>query len=484
MHFFSNMNVIVCVVLLSVSINTVKGIYRIPINPRFRAHSDESDNTESELRIDTDNDNPQIERELNPININDTKKDDVDMRTETSPDLKFTDFVLEAAKVLKTYDNNVLEQAFAILDDELWKDVYKGCKSYELADIKKYASDKLGLLKDAPAETLRQHLDDIIDVFTNEDYGEIQDLVDYVNSLFVGESDKFVEVLLALVHRRISDDVNLADILKGALEYFLFDHYCNLDDIVRHELMKMIKHYWRQFISQVVKGKNGSNKETVPFVTPFIYEKDNEQLHKKRRFNKVNAGRPLALRFSDKSEPGENVLFGENENNMRANSKEISDESSNSTESKGDKEAAWDKSIYVRSNDSTEDHTVSKSPTTDKKIKNRHRGSHSTIADTDNIQSLPLKSKPTSVMRQSNKSNTIERLINIGNLAKEINNMIGPEGKNLRNGEYLMNWDSVFGMDFSGLMIGDEPSNTEVIKKEEGGNNKGVIITMKANYQE
>ncbi|XP_063630906.1 uncharacterized protein LOC134802247 [Cydia splendana] len=474
------MNAIVCMVLLSVSINTVKGIYRIPINRRFLAHSDESDNTE-DPRTETDNDNPQIERELNPIDINDTKKDDVDIRMETNEELKFTDFVKEAAKVLKSYKNNLLEQAFAIIVDE-WKGVYKGCNSYELPDIRKYASAKLALLKDAPAETLRQHLDYVINVLTNKEFGEIQDLVDYVNSLYVGESDKFVEVLLALVHRRMSDDVDLADILMGALQYFLIDHYCNLDDIVRHELIKMIKHYWRQYMSHVGKRKNGSNIYSLSFVTPFIYEKDTEQFYKKRRFNKVNAGRPLALRFSDKSESRGNVHLGENEYSMRANSREIRDESLNSAESKGDKETTLDKNINVRTNGSTEEHIAKsfETSTTDKKIKGIFRGGHST--KTDKIQSLPLESKPTYARGQSNISNTLERLINIGNLAKEINEKITPEGKATRNGQFLMNWDSLIGIDFLGMIV-DEPTTTEVIKKE-GGNNKGVIITMKANYQE
>ncbi|XP_063392210.1 uncharacterized protein LOC134677679 [Cydia fagiglandana] len=472
------MKAIVCMVLLSVSINTVKGIYRIPINRRVLAHSDERDNTEDPI-IETDDDNPQIERELNPIEINDTKKDDVDIRVETKGELKFTDFVKEAAKVLKSYKNNVLEQAFAIIDDELWKGVYKGCDSYELATIRKYASDKLARLKYAPAETLREYLNYIINILTNQEFGEIQDLVDYVNSLYVGESEKFVEVLLALVHRRMSDDVDLADILMGALRYFLIDHYCNLDDIVRYDLTKMIKHYWRQYMSQVDKRKSGSNKYSLSFVTPFIYEKDTEQFYKKRRFNKVKAGRPVALRFSDKSESSGNVRYGKNENRMRANSREIPDESSNSAESKGDKVTTLDKNINVTTNGSTEEHSF-KTSTTAKKIKDQFRGGHSTLADI--VQSLPLESKPTYARRQSNISKTLERLINIGNLAKEINEKIGPEGRATRNGDFLMKLDSLIGMEFLGMIV-DEPTTTELIKKE-GGNNKGVIITMKANYQE
>ncbi|XP_048002992.1 uncharacterized protein LOC125239448 isoform X2 [Leguminivora glycinivorella] len=429
-------------VLLSVSMNTSKGIHRIPVNARFRGRSGESDNSE-EVRMEVEDDNPQIEITLSPLEINDTN-DDVSLSTEIKAELKFTDFVLEAAKVLKTYKNNVLEQAFAILDDEVWKDVYKGCKPNELGDIRKYASDKLGQLKDAPAETLRQHLDDIINVIRNEEYGEIKDLVEYMNSLYVGETDKFIEALLALVHIRISDDVDLADIIKGALKYFLFDHYCNLDDTVRHELMKMIKHYWRQFISQLVNNDIRSHK--------------------------VFSGRSLALRIGQKGEQNEeNPRHGENGINMRAGSGEIAEERFASIEWNGNDDTTRDKIAALKTNDEISRFLTSFSQS---ERKPKFRGGQSTIADKINGQS-----------NSNQHNNTIERLINIGNLAKEINDMMRPDNKNLRHGPMFMNLDTLFGMDFLGYTEGGEPTTTEVTKKAKA-DDKSVIITMNAKYGE
>lgn len=148
-------------------------------------------------------------------------------RRSNTKDLKFTDFLLEAAEALNSYDDDDLEEFFTVLDDQSRKYNYKGCKFYELVenkDVRRYMSNKLEQAKDTSVRTMRRYLKDVVKVIESNDYGSRRGLVKLVNSLYDGASDKLdnvVESLRSYQSRSNESTMNLDDIVSdGVKSYF------------------------------------------------------------------------------------------------------------------------------------------------------------------------------------------------------------------------------------------------------------------------
>ncbi|KAI8435589.1 hypothetical protein MSG28_003865, partial [Choristoneura fumiferana] len=180
-------------------------------------------------------------------------------RRSNTKDLKFTDFLLEAAEVLNSYDDNDLEDFFAVLDDQSRKYHYKGCKFYELVennDIRRYMSNKLEQAKDTSAKTMRRYLKDVVQVIATENYRRHAGLVNLVNSLYDGAGDKFdnvVKNLRSYKMRPKESTMSLDDIVSNGVRNLVFDHYSNLNDNARQHLKTEIGNYW---LSSQYNGDN------------------------------------------------------------------------------------------------------------------------------------------------------------------------------------------------------------------------------------
>ncbi|XP_063630974.1 reticulocyte-binding protein homolog 1-like isoform X2 [Cydia splendana] len=170
-------------------------------------------------------------------------------RSARDPDITFTDFVSEAAKILKNYNDNDLEDVFAVIGDETRRYINRNSELHELfgsGNMRRHLSEKLEDFRDMQADMLRDYLSAAIIAVENKKYnGEKNDLLDIGDFVYIGGHDKLRAVLRDLEKIGRSTDVRLDDVLRHTLRSFIFDHFNKLNDNIKHELIDMAKDYWR-----------------------------------------------------------------------------------------------------------------------------------------------------------------------------------------------------------------------------------------------
>ncbi|XP_028157055.1 uncharacterized protein LOC114350440 [Ostrinia furnacalis] len=169
--------------------------------------------------------------------------------------LKFTDFIKHVIGILSTYDDSDLEDVLTIVDDEMRKYHYKGCKFHELVEdinVRRFMADNLEKMKNAPAKVVKDELKKMLRKFEDENMGLMQKTVmDYVNTLYGAKSDaKFKEVLnnLALYKSKSKrSSVNLVKVVRDGIRSIIFDHYSSLEPQRRRDLKIKLETFWNDF---------------------------------------------------------------------------------------------------------------------------------------------------------------------------------------------------------------------------------------------
>lgn len=184
--------------------------------------------------------NPETSRRSRSENYNNNNKN-----------IQFTDFILAAVDILLSYDDDDLENALSILDDEIRQYDYKGYKFYELVEdenIKQLITRNLDDLKKKRAKTLRKKLYKVVDIIGNAKLiANHRKFLDYINSLNRYESSKtFMNILQNLEnysYKSKRSNMNMIEITRDGIRS-VFDYFSKLNQHVRKDMKKNIDNTW------------------------------------------------------------------------------------------------------------------------------------------------------------------------------------------------------------------------------------------------
>lgn len=171
---------------------------------------------------------------------------------QDSEDKHLAEYLEKVIAVILTYDDEDLKNLAKILNEEIRKYHYRGCKFYEIANNKmfrKIMRQTLDELDKAPANVVRFHLNNALNGLKhNKDTDK--KLIDFVNSLYNREAknklDKVVNNFkFYKIRTRAEDDRNdtLQTVVKSAVKDLVFDHYSSLNDNARKTLRVHIDAY-------------------------------------------------------------------------------------------------------------------------------------------------------------------------------------------------------------------------------------------------
>ncbi|XP_063392202.1 uncharacterized protein LOC134677670 [Cydia fagiglandana] len=179
-------------------------------------------------------------------------------RRSSGNDISFTDFILKAAKILKSLKDDELEEAYVIINDESRRYINTDTELRELFDdndMRRYVSQKLHDNKEMAAHDLRRHIDAVITLIgLNREAGENTDLFQIGNTLYEGASATLRKALSDLKNMRRGKEYNTGNSLRRVLASLALKHYDSLGDAVKTQLKKLIKNYWQTYIES-----NGPN---------------------------------------------------------------------------------------------------------------------------------------------------------------------------------------------------------------------------------
>ncbi|XP_047039652.1 uncharacterized protein LOC124644383 [Helicoverpa zea] len=170
-------------------------------------------------------------------------------------DMLFTDFLQEGIEKLNSYKDEDFNEFFAVLNDEIKKYHYRGCKFYELTDnldTRRLLDAELSFIKGKPMPMTKVNLNALSYILKEEMYDDnVKDFIDHVNSLYKDDSkEKFQKVLNELeqygVKSKRTDD-KLEKIIRDGLRSVIFDHYTNLNVNIRRKLKTKIDKFWSKF---------------------------------------------------------------------------------------------------------------------------------------------------------------------------------------------------------------------------------------------
>ncbi|CAG9790577.1 unnamed protein product [Diatraea saccharalis] len=169
--------------------------------------------------------------------------------------LTFTDFVKSIMIILSSYNEDDLEDVAAVIDEELRKYHYKGCKFYELIEnreVRRFMADKLDKIRTKPGNVLKGQLKAAIKKLTNENHAmKYKEIGEYVDSLYKkGDTVKFNSFLkkIALYGRKTKRaNLDLTKIIRRGLRNLIFDHYSKLDKDTRRDLKIKLETFWNNF---------------------------------------------------------------------------------------------------------------------------------------------------------------------------------------------------------------------------------------------
>uniref|UniRef100_A0A2A4J3Q7 Uncharacterized protein n=1 Tax=Heliothis virescens TaxID=7102 RepID=A0A2A4J3Q7_HELVI len=216
-------------------------------------------------------------------------------------DTGFTDFLQEAIEILNGYKDEDFDEFFLVLNDELKKYHYRGCKFYELTDnldTRRLLDAKLGSIKGKPNAVTKANLNALAYLLKEEIYDDnVRDFLDHVNSLYNDDSkEKFQKVLHDLEQYRSKSkrtNIALVKIVRDGIRSVVFDHYTNLDVNTRRELKNKIDKFWSKFKrNNLGSGEKNDDNKTV--------EIKNKKKTPKSSENKPIASKEDKLRKRDK----------------------------------------------------------------------------------------------------------------------------------------------------------------------------------------
>uniref|UniRef100_A0A2A4JH51 Uncharacterized protein n=1 Tax=Heliothis virescens TaxID=7102 RepID=A0A2A4JH51_HELVI len=164
-----------------------------------------------------------------------------------------TAFIQEVISILNNYENEDFEDFFSILNDEMRKYHYRGCKFYEITEnpeTRKQLAAILELIRAKPIAETEANISILAKIIKDENYSrKVKEFVDYINSLYIQDGEeKFAKILSALrnyrglKYKRKGD--NLSEIIKEAVRSVIFDHYTDLNANARRELKGKIELLW------------------------------------------------------------------------------------------------------------------------------------------------------------------------------------------------------------------------------------------------
>ncbi|KAJ8706784.1 hypothetical protein PYW07_012862 [Mythimna separata] len=229
-----------------------------------------------------------------------------------------TDFIQEAIKTLNTYDNTTFKDFFDILDEEIRKYHYRGCKFYELMEnheIRKMIAAKLDALKTQSAEAIKADIKALSEKLTNGNYDKnVTEIVNYIDSLYRQDARKQLQKVISELeaHGNVKPKSNtkLREIIKNAVRSVVFDHYTNLNANVRRDVKQKIDSFWKRFnpntdgsnniINKVKKSKLDSRKHIANIE---VEQSDYKEAGKKREIMRLDKKRYKHVRKDNTDEP-------------------------------------------------------------------------------------------------------------------------------------------------------------------------------------
>ncbi|KAJ8704783.1 hypothetical protein PYW08_012103 [Mythimna loreyi] len=168
--------------------------------------------------------------------------------------LTFTDFILETVDILNTYEIPAFEAFFRILDIEIRKYHYDGCKFSELIQNRNTRTLLAAALKSVEENTAtytKANINKIADMIRIEMYdNNVEELLNYINSLYINSAREFDIILNNLkLHtkmksRRSHND--LEHVIRDGVRTIFFNHYTKLDTKTRRELKEKIEIFWEK----------------------------------------------------------------------------------------------------------------------------------------------------------------------------------------------------------------------------------------------
>ncbi|KAJ8704749.1 hypothetical protein PYW08_012069 [Mythimna loreyi] len=187
------------------------------------------------------------------INNNSNVKTDFRRDFKTSKVGSMTDFIQEVVKIFNTYDDTTFKDFFDILDEEIRKYHYRGCKFYELMEnyeIRTMIAEKLDSVKRQPAAAIKANINTLSETLTNVNRNKnIREVVNYVDSLYRQDTREQQQKVLAdlRAHNKDKSKTNLREVIKNAVRALVFDHYTNLNTNVRRDVKQKIDDFWKRF---------------------------------------------------------------------------------------------------------------------------------------------------------------------------------------------------------------------------------------------
>ncbi|XP_049884466.1 uncharacterized protein LOC126379689 [Pectinophora gossypiella] len=192
-------------------------------------------------------------------------------RSDRRDRIKFTDFVENALIILRSFSDEDLEELVVVVDDELRKYHYKGCKFYELVqndDLRSYVTTNLELMRATPAKHLKTYIANAQKKLQNKSFNDEENaFIEYINSLYSGNtSETMYNILQNLQQYNTASKrstTGLQKIVKDAIRSVVFDHYSNLNVNARRDLRIKVATY---LIDYYAKDKK-MNSTIVRFST-------------------------------------------------------------------------------------------------------------------------------------------------------------------------------------------------------------------------
>ncbi|XP_063371722.1 uncharacterized protein LOC134659955 [Cydia amplana] len=220
------MKAVVCIAVASIIVNTVKAVDPKQLNVALETvlQFDKKDRAADLAVLD------KVQNFLDQI------KDAMRTsgRRSGGNDITFTDFILKAAKILKGLEDNDLEEAYVVINDETRRYINTENELRELFDdndMRRYVSDKLDDNKEMAADDLRRYLDEAVAFIEHKrETGENIDLLEIGNTLYEGASATLRRALSDLKKLRRGKEYNIGSVLRGALGSLAFLHYASLSD--------------------------------------------------------------------------------------------------------------------------------------------------------------------------------------------------------------------------------------------------------------
>ncbi|CAB3251215.1 unnamed protein product [Arctia plantaginis] len=165
---------------------------------------------------------------------------------------KFTDFIHNLIKRLKTYDDKDVEYFITIFNDEIRKYNYKGCKFHELLEnynLRRFLSNMISKLQNQSGATIKNSLEVIANKIEDDKFNKNEkNLVDFINSVYRQDSvKKFQNFLTQIDTYKLNSDTkdrNLVKIIKEGVRSIIFDYYSQLNNNARNALKHQVNDFW------------------------------------------------------------------------------------------------------------------------------------------------------------------------------------------------------------------------------------------------